>query len=86
MLVVMLILGLVGFGLGWYKGHMIWQPDPKESRLIKTPKIIVQVQRNLCNRALYLAYNCLHLPFCGQTYLSVRKVDIPAYLGVCLHS
>mgnify|MGYP004066489261 CR=1 FL=1 len=40
MLVVMLILGLVGFGLGWYKGHMIWQPDPEESRLIKTPKII----------------------------------------------
>ncbi len=34
MLVVMLILGLVGFGLGWYKGHTIWHPDPEESKLI----------------------------------------------------
>jgi hypothetical protein len=29
-LVVMLFLAGVGFGLAWYKGHTIWQPDPIE--------------------------------------------------------
>lgn len=33
---VMIFLGLVGFGLAWYKGHTVWQPDIEESRLIKT--------------------------------------------------
>ena len=26
----MVFLGVVGFGLAWYKGHTIWQPDPIE--------------------------------------------------------
>jgi len=27
---MMLFLAGVGFGLAWYKGHTIWQPDPIE--------------------------------------------------------
>ena len=27
---LMLFLGAVGFGLAYYKGHTIWQPDPIE--------------------------------------------------------
>jgi hypothetical protein len=27
---MMLFLSAVGFGLAWYKGHTIWQPDPIE--------------------------------------------------------
>ena len=26
-IVLMFFLGSVGFGLAWYKGHTIWQPD-----------------------------------------------------------
>ena len=29
-IVLMFFLGSVGFGLAWYKGHTIWQPDPIE--------------------------------------------------------
>ena len=27
---LLLFLGAVGFGLAYYKGHTIWQPDPIE--------------------------------------------------------
>ena len=28
-LCLMIFLGVVGFGLAWYKGHTIWQPNPE---------------------------------------------------------
>ena len=31
---LMVFLSAVGFGLAWYKGHTIWQPEIEESRLI----------------------------------------------------
>ena len=27
---MMLFLAFVGFGLAWYKGHTIWQPDTEQ--------------------------------------------------------